>query len=251
MSGIAAALYSVICYVIFFVTFLYAIGFVENAVVPKSIDSGAPGPLVPSLVINALLLGVFAVQHSVMARPKFKAVWTRIVPRSAERSTYVLFSSLALILLFRFWQPLPQTMWSTEGGVAQFLMAFSLLGWVMVLISTFLISHFHLFGLHQGFARLMGYDSTGGPFVTPLFYKYIRHPIYAGFIIAFWSAPVMSLGHLVFAIATTGYILIGIWFEERDLTTHFGARYARYQQDVGMLVPKVGQGGRGHSPTVE
>ena len=251
MSGIAAALYSVICYVIFFVTFLYAIGFVENAYVPKSIDSGTVGSLVPSLLINSLLLGVFAVQHSLMARPQFKAAWTRIVPRPVERSTYVLFSSLALILLFVFWQPLPQTVWFAEGGTAQFLTAFSLLGWAMVLVSTFLISHFHLFGLHQGFARILGYEASGGPFVTPLFYKYIRHPIYAGFIIAFWAAPVMSLGHLVFAIATTGYVLIGIWFEERDLTEHFGARYTQYQQDVGMLLPKIRPGGTGHSPTAD
>jgi protein-S-isoprenylcysteine O-methyltransferase Ste14 len=251
MSGILTALYSAICYVIFFLTFLYAIGFVENAVVPKTIDSGTPGPLIPSLLINAVLLSVFAVQHSLMARPKFKAAWTRIVPQPAERSTYVLFTSLALILLFWFWQPMPQTMWEIQGGLAQFLFVLSLLGWAMVLVSTFLISHFHLFGLHQGFARMMGYDPSGGPFVTPLFYKYIRHPIYAGFIIAFWSAPVMSLGHLVFAVATTGYILIGIWFEERDLTTHFGERYTLYQKDVGMLVPKVGRGGRGHSPKVE
>jgi protein-S-isoprenylcysteine O-methyltransferase Ste14 len=251
MSGILTALYSAICYVIFFLTFLYAIGFVENAVVPKTIDSGTPGPLIPSLLINAVLLSVFAVQHSLMARPKFKAAWTRIVPQPAERSTYVLFTSLALILLFWFWQPMPQTMWEIQGGLAQFLFVLSLLGWATVLVSTFLISHFHLFGLHQGFARMMGYDPSGGPFVTPLFYKYIRHPIYAGFIIAFWSAPVMSLGHLVFAVATTGYILIGIWFEERDLTTHFGERYTLYRKDVGMLVPKVGRGGRGHSPKVE
>lgn len=251
MSGIVAALYSVICYVIFFLTFLYAIGFVENAVVPKSIDSGEAGALIPALLINAVLLGVFAVQHSVMARPKFKAVLTRLVPKSAERSTYVLFSSLALILLFRFWQPLPQTVWATEGTAAQVLTAISFLSWGMVLISTFLISHFHLFGLHQGFAKMMGYESSGGPFVTPLFYKYVRHPIYVGFIIAFWAAPVMSLGHLIFAIATTGYILIGIWFEERDLIQHFGARYTQYQRTVGMLIPKVGGGGRGHSPTAD
>ena len=246
MKGLPAALYSACVYLFFFATFLYAAGFVEGVVVPKAIDTGPQGPLLPSLAIDAALLGLFAVQHSVMARPAFKRVWTRIVPEAVERSTYVLAASLSLALLFWQWRPLLQPVWSVEDPTAALaLRALSWAGWGMVLVSTFLISHFHLFGLSQGFARLLGRGDPEFQLTTPLFYKWIRHPIYAGFIIAFWAAPQMSLGHLLFAAATTGYILIGIWLEERDLVSAFGGRYLEYRRNVGMLFPKLRlRGGR-------
>jgi methanethiol S-methyltransferase len=240
MKALLAALYSGVVYLFFFVTFLYAAGFVEGVVVPKAIDDGAPGDLATTLLVDVALLGLFAVQHSLMARPGFKRVWTRLVPDAVERSTYVLFASLALALLFWQWRPLPQLVWSVDDpAAAMALRVLSWAGWGMVLASTFLISHFHLFGLSQGFAKLLGRGSPDFQFTTPLFYRYIRHPIYAGFIIAFWAEPRMSAGHLLFAVATTGYILIGIWLEERDLVAHFGGRYLAYRRDVGMLIPKL------------
>lgn len=239
MRAVLAALYSACVYAFFFVTFVYAIGFVENAVVPKSIDSGAAGDVTASVIVNLALLGLFAVQHSIMARPAFKRAWTKIVPAEAERSTYVLFATAALALLMAFWRPLPATVWRIEdSSLAALLIALSYAGWVMVLVSTFLISHFQLFGLSQGFAKLLGRTPGDMPFSTPGFYRFLRHPIYAGFIIAFWSAAEMSVGRLLFATATTGYILIGIWFEERDLVAQFGERYTRYRAQVGMLVPR-------------
>lgn len=240
MRNFAAALYSCIAYVIFLGAFLYAIGFVQNLLVPKAIDSGESGNLFLAIAVNAGLLTIFALQHSVMARPAFKRVWTRIIPEQAERSTYVLAASLALILLFWQWRPIPEIAWSvTEPVLAGTLTAISWAGWVMVLVSTFLISHFHLFGLTQGFAGLLEIKVPNAEFRTPLFYKWLRHPIYAGFLLAFWAAPQMSWGHLLFAVATTGYILIGIWLEERDLVTQFGERYRTYRQQVGMLFPKL------------
>lgn len=242
MRGVLAALYSVAVYAFFLATFVYAILFVEGLIVPKTIDSGEAGELVTSLLINAGLLGVFAVQHSVMARPAFKKVWTRIVPKEIERSTYVLFATLALALIVWQWQPLPQLVWSVDNEAAEIaIITLSWTGWALLLASTFLISHFHLFGLTQGLTRLLGIkESAGHSFVTPLFYRWIRHPIYAGFVIAFWAAPHMSVGHLFFAIATTGYIFIGIFFEERDLVGEFGDRYRQYRKQVGMLFPKFG-----------
>ena len=241
MGALVSALYSVFAYAVFLGSFLYAIGFVQNLIVPKTVDSGAVGELWPSLLINAACLGVFAVQHSLMARPGFKRVWTRFVPKFAERSTYVLFASLALILVFWQWRTLPQSVWSVSDAVwSNAIIALSWFGWAMVLVSTFLISHFHLFGLSQGFARLLKLEAADdGTFVTPFLYRWLRHPIYAGFILAFWAAPEMSLGHIVFAVATTGYILIGIWFEERDLVAHFGTRYLAYREQVGMLFPRL------------
>lgn len=244
MAALLLALYSACAYVLFLVTFLYAIGFVQGLVVPKTIDSGEPGALGWSVLVNLALLTVFALQHSVMARPGFKRVWTRIVPPAAERSTYVLLASLALALLFWQWQPLPQPVWSIDhAGVAGLITAVSWLGWAMVLVSTFLISHFHLFGLSQGFARLLRVPAKDAPFVTPSLYRYLRHPIYAGFIVAFWAAPQMSLGHLLFAAASTGYIFVGIYFEERDLVAHFGDRYRQYKASVGMLLPRLRRSG--------
>lgn len=238
MKGVVSALYSACVYAFFFATFLFAIGFVEG-LAPKTLDSRATGDLTLALGIDLALLTLFALQHSIMARPAFKRVWTRVVPPEAERSTFVLFASAALALLIWQWRPMPKIIWNiSDPRAAGLLWAISFAGWGMVLLSTFLISHFQLFGISQGFARLLRTKPVDAKFVTPLFYRWIRHPIYAGFILAFWATPRMSLGHLVFSIATTGYILVGIWFEERDLVAHFGERYAQYREQVGMLIPK-------------
>ena len=239
MGKVAAVAYGLVCYAIFFVTFLYAIGFVGGFLVPKHVDAGDTGPLVPALLINVALLGVFAVQHSVMARPAFKAWWTRVVPKPVERSTYVLFASAALILLFSQWRPLPTTVWSVSGLPADVLWGLFALGWATVLGSTFLINHFELFGLRQVWAYASGKEIQPTQFRTPLIYRAVRHPLYLGFIVAFWSAPTMSLGHLLFAVGATGYILVGIYFEERDLVAHFGDTYRSYQKRVSMLLPWV------------
>ncbi len=242
MSKILTALYSVLCYVFAMATIVYLMGFVEGLLVPKSIDSGAVGGLWPSLVIDLALLAVFGVQHSVMARPGFKRVWTRFVPAAAERSTYLVFAGLTLVLLFWQWRPLTQSIWRVDNALfANLLLALSWIGWGMVLLSTYLISHPHLFGLTQGFSGLLGRREPEARFVTPMLYKWSRHPLYTGFIIAFWAAPAMSLGHLVFAIGTTIYILIAIWFEERDLVAAFGDRYRQYRQEVGMIFPRLGR----------
>ncbi len=239
MAGrILSFIYGTVAYLIFLGSFLYAIAFVGDFGVPKTINSGPEAAtLWQALVINGLLLGLFAVQHSVMARPGFKKWWTRIVPSQVERSTYVLFSSLILLLLFWQWQPLPDVIWHAEGGWATVLTVLFWLGWFLVLLATFMINHFDLFGLRQVWLYLKGREYTPLEFQEPGLYKYVRHPIMLGFVIAFWATPHMTLGHLVFSSATTGYILIGIWFEERDLIRYYGERYREYRKRVGMLIP--------------
>ena len=232
--------YGVVCYLIFFATFLYAIGFVGNIWVPQSIDAAPRLATSEALLINLLLLGVFAIQHSVMARPGFKRWWTRVVPEPAERSTYVLFSSLALIVLFTYWQPLGGMIWQVHDPGGQFtLYSLFAFGWGLVLVSTFLINHFDLFGLRQVWLYLRGQDYTPLSFVTPGPYKLVRHPLYVGWLFAFWATPTMTVTHLVFALATTAYILIAIRLEERDLIACHGERYHDYRRQVPMLVPRI------------
>jgi methanethiol S-methyltransferase len=242
MGALASVLYGGIVYLFFLATFLYAVAFVGNLPVPKTIDSGKPGPLATALIINTLLLGLFAAQHSVMARPGFKRWWTRFVPHAVERTTYVLLTSLALALLYWQWRPMVEPVWSvTRPAGIMVMQTIFWIGWAVVLISTFLINHFELFGLHQVYARLRGRSLPSPTFKTPGFYRHVRHPIYLGFLLAFWATPTMTAGHLLFALATTGYILIGIYLEERDLISLFGDQYRRYREQVSMLIPLPGR----------
>jgi protein-S-isoprenylcysteine O-methyltransferase Ste14 len=238
MTRFIAFLYGLVAYLLGCGAILYAIGFLTGLVVPKTIDSGTTAPLAEALVVNLLLMALFAVQHSVMARKQFKAWWTQYVPKSVERSTYVLLSGLVLGLLFVEWRPIPNVIWQVaDPRVALGLTAVSMAGWVLVFASTFLINHFELFGLHQVANNLAGHPTPAPLFRTPLFYKFVRHPLYLGLIIAFWATPTMTVGHLLFAAATTAYIFIGILLEERDLTDVFGDEYRRYKERVSMLVP--------------
>jgi methanethiol S-methyltransferase len=238
ISKFIAFLYGLVAYFTFFGTILYAIGFVTGLVVPKTIDTGTERSAVEALIVNLVLMSLFAVQHSVMARKPFKQWWTQYVPKSVERSTYVLFASLALLLLFWQWRPMPAVVWDiTDPDLAATVATLSFAGWVIVFTSTFLINHFELFGLHQVTNNLAGREMPAPRFRTPLYYKFVRHPIYLGFIIAFWAAPTMTVGHLLFAAVTTAYIFVGIWLEERDLIAMFGDDYRRYRRRVSMLIP--------------
>jgi len=239
MARTLAFLYGAVSYLIFFITFLYAIGFVGNMIVPKSIDTGpSAATFARGLIANVILMSIFALQHSIMARPAFKRVWTRYVPKPVERSTYVLAASLALILLFWQWRAMPELVWNVENAVGQyFLWTLFFLGWGTVLLSTFLINHFELFGLKQVNAYRTGAEFHYSKFRTPFFYKFVRHPLYLGFIVAFWATPRMSVGHLLFAAVTTVYILVAIQLEERDLVDIHGEAYENYRRQVSMLLP--------------
>ncbi|MET0498350.1 MAG: methanethiol S-methyltransferase [Steroidobacteraceae bacterium] len=241
MKRSLALLYGVASYVVFFATFLYAIGFLGNFGVARSMDSTPTSSLGAALLINLGLLALFALQHSVMARPAFKRWWTRIVPTVIERSTYVLFSSLALILLFWLWQPIGASIWNVDSVLGRALLyAGFAAGWVLLLVSTFLINHFDLFGLRQTWLYFRGRPYTDIPFRTPALYKLVRHPLYVGWLLIFWCTPTMTAAHLLFAIMTTAYILIAIQFEEHDLIRAF-PEYATYRQRVPMLIPFLGK----------
>jgi protein-S-isoprenylcysteine O-methyltransferase Ste14 len=239
MKALLSLVYAFVAYAMFLVTILYFIGFVGNVVVPKSIDSGVAGSAVEAVAVNLLLLVAFGVQHSVMARAWFKRWWTRFVPAPIERSTYVAFSSAVLILLLWQWRPIPAPVWTvTNAAAVGLLHGLGWTGWVILFGSSYLIDHFELFGIKQAFARRREKSLSPPTFTTPLLYRYVRHPLYLGFIIAFWATPVMTAGRLLLSIALTGYILVGIHFEERDLVRVFGDRYRRYRAQVGMLLPR-------------
>jgi methanethiol S-methyltransferase len=241
MRRIIGFVYGVACYAVFFVTFLYLIAFLANVMVPKGIDDGVPVATGTAVLINLVLIALFGVQHSVMARPAFKRRLAAFLPESVERSTFVLAASLALIILYWQWRPLPQLIWSVGSPVAQAsLWGVLLAGFGIVLLSTFVIDHFDLFGLRQVWLRLTGRTYRHRPFQVTYFYKFIRHPIYFGLLLGIWGTPRMTLGHLLFAIGMSGYILIGIQYEERDLETFLGEDYRRYKQRVPMLIPGTG-----------
>jgi methanethiol S-methyltransferase len=243
MKRIAAFVYGVLCYAAFFASFLYAIVFLGNfavlkTAVMKTIDSGPQGSIANALVIDSFLLFLFALQHSVMARPWFKQAWTRFVPEPVERSTYVLFSSLALMLVFWQWRPIGGVLWNVDGAIAEVVInCFYGMGLLVVLLSTFMLNHFDLFGLRQVYLYATGRPYTHLEFRTPFFYRYVRHPLYVGWLLTFWSAPVMTAAHLFFALLTTVYILVAIRFEEADLVTFHGEKYLRYREQVPMIVP--------------
>lgn len=239
LARLLIPLYAIVSYAAFLVSFIDAVGFVGNYLVPKSIDVGGPATPSEAIVVDLLLLGLFAIQHSIMARPTFKRWWGKIFPAACQRSTYVLLSSLILLLLFWQWRPIPMPVWRIDGIAAWLLVGVYWLGWFIVLASTFMIDHFDLSGLRQAFLALRGRELPGQSFKTPLLYKIVRHPLMLGFLLAFWATPQMTVGHLLFAIMTTAYILIGLQFEERDLIAQFGATYQQYRRRVPMLLPRI------------
>lgn len=239
IGRVAAVIYGLASYFVFFASFVYAVAFVGNYPVPKTIDVGPESGLTQSILIDTVLLGLFALQHSVMARPAFKRWWTSIVPPSCERSTYVLISSLLLILIFWQWRPIVMTVWRVEGWPAALLTAISWTGWLTALASSYMLDHFELFGLRQVFDAVHAVSARMQSFRTPLLYRLVRHPIMLGFLLAFWATPHMTAGHLLFAVMTTGYILVGVKLEERDLVAQFGASYEQYRRRVPMLTPRL------------
>ncbi|MFA5806036.1 MAG: methanethiol S-methyltransferase [Melioribacteraceae bacterium] len=243
MKKSIAFLYGVFAYIVFLFAFLYAIGFVGNFIVPKSIDSGTETTFMEAFLVNALLLGIFAIQHSIMARPAFKKWWTNIINPAIERSTFVLLSSLALLLIYWQWQPMTSIVWKAENqAAAMILNGVYFFGWLVVFLSTFMINHFDLFGLKQVFDNLLNKQFQHPKFKTNFFYKIVRHPIMLGFIIAFWATPVMTLGHIIFSVTTTIYIYIAVKFlEEKDLRKFHGEAYEEYQKKVPMLIPFIGK----------
>ncbi|HET9775775.1 MAG TPA: hypothetical protein VFP77_04330 [Gemmatimonadaceae bacterium] len=251
MSKALAFFYGIVAYVLFVVSFVYAIGFVGNFIVPKSIDSGTVIGTWTALIIDAVLLTLFAVQHSGMARRGFKRWLTRVIPEPIERSTYVLCASLVLLLLYALWRPIPNSIWNvTNPTGVMVLWALFGLGWTIVFISTFMIGHFDLFGLKQVWLNMAGRTRSPDSFRTPAFYKIVRHPIMVGFFIAFWATPFMSAGHLLFAIATTGYIILAVQLEERDLVAAHGEQYLNYRKQVPAFVPIPKRGAAVRAPTI-
>lgn len=240
MHRVVAFVYGTLCYLLFLATFLYGVAFLGNFGLDRTIDGAATVTFGHALLVNAVLLGLFAVQHSVMARPAFKQWWTRFIPKPVERSTYVLFSSLALLLLFYVWEPMGGMIWDAQDPISRGVL-YSLFagGWLLVLVTTFLINHFDLFGMRQVWLYLQGQPYTPLKFATPGLYRYMRHPLYVGWLLTFWATPTMTAAHLVFSIATTVYILIAIQFEERDLVTVHGSAYDEYRKQVPMLVPNL------------
>jgi len=237
-----AFLYGVVCYAIFFLTFLYLVGFLSNLLVPQSIDVGLAATTLTALAINFALIALFGIQHTVMARPGFKKKWTKIVPTSVERSTYVLITSVILILLYWQWRPITNLVWEAEAAWLQYLLwAVFFGGFGLVLLSTFVIDHFDLFGLRQVWLNFRQKTYTHPPFKVTFFYKFVRHPLYVGWIMAFWGTPRMTVGHLLFAVGMTVYILIAIRYEERDLVRFLGDDYSRYREKVPMLIPRLGK----------
>jgi len=240
MSRVTSLLFAVAAYAIFFATFLYLIAFVGNLpFAPVTVDRGPEAPVAAAIVINVALIALFGLQHSVMARQGFKRWWTQIVPRPAERSVYVLAASLALIILFLFWRPIPAIVWNATGTALETpLWALFAAGWVIVLISTFLINHFELFGLQQAWFHMRGREAAAPQFREPFLYRWVRHPIYLGFFLAFWSTPLMTAGHLLLAAGVSVYMLIAIQYEERDLVGIYGDTYEQYRHRAGMLTPR-------------
>jgi protein-S-isoprenylcysteine O-methyltransferase Ste14 len=238
-AGFIIVFYAIVSYAVFLTSFIYGLGFVGNYLVPKSIDVGGRTNLSEAIVVDLALLGIFAIQHSIMARPAFKQWWAGIFPVACQRSTYVLFSSLILLLLFWQWRPIPTPVWQIDGMAAWLLIGVYWLGWLMVLASTFMIDHFDLSGLRQAFFALRGANVPAQSFKTPLLYKIVRHPLMLGFLLAFWATPAMTAGHLLFAIMNTAYILVGVHFEERDLIAEFGTTYQQYRRRVPMLLPRI------------